>query len=73
MCHGEDGKAATPTGKAFKAASFSSPAAVKATDADLITIVTKGKGQMLAFGSVLTDDQIKAVVGYIRTTFQKKN
>ena len=73
MCHGEDGKATTPTGKAFNAASFMAPAAVKASDAELIGIVTKGKGKMMAFGSVLSDEEIKAVVGYIRTTFQKKN
>jgi len=73
MCHGDDGKAATPTGKAFKAASFTAPAAVKASDVELIGIVTKGKGKMMAFGGILTDDQIKAVVAYIRTTFQKKN
>ena len=72
MCHGADGKATTPVGKSFKAASFTAPAAVKATDDELITIVTKGKGKMMAFGGVLTDDQIKSVVGYIRTTIQKK-
>jgi cytochrome c6 len=71
LCHGDDGKSTTPTGKAFNAASFTDPAAVKASDQELITIVTKGKGKMMAFGGVLTDDQIKAVVAYIRT-LQKK-
>lgn len=71
LCHGDDGKATTDVGKAFNAASFSAPAAVKASDAELIGIVTKGKGKMVAFGGVLTDDQIKAVVAYIRT-LQKK-
>ena len=72
MCHGDDGKATTDVGKAFNAASFLAPAAVKASDAELIGIVTKGKGKMMPFGGVLTDDQIKAVVAYIRT-LQKKN
>jgi mono/diheme cytochrome c family protein len=68
MCHGDDGMANTPAGKAFKAASFHDPAVVKTADADLIAIVKSGKnGKMPAFGDKLNEDQIKSVVGYIRT------
>ena len=67
MCHGEDGTANTPAGKAFKAASFNEPAIVKIPDLDRIAIVKKGKDKMPAFGDKLTDDQIKSVLAYIRT------
>jgi mono/diheme cytochrome c family protein len=67
MCHGVDGLATTPAGKAFKAASFSDPAIVKTPDADRIAIVKAGKNKMPAFGDKLSDDQIKAVLAYIRT------
>jgi mono/diheme cytochrome c family protein len=67
MCHGDDGTANTPAGKAFKAASFSDPAIIKIPDADRIGIVKKGKDKMPQFGDKLTDDQIKAVLAYVRT------
>jgi mono/diheme cytochrome c family protein len=71
MCHGDDGTANTPAGKMFKAASFSDPAIVKIADADRLAIVKKGKDKMPAFGDKLTDDQIKAVLEYIRTLEKK--
>lgn len=67
MCHGVDGTANTPAGKIFKAASFSDPAIVKIPDADRIPIVKKGKDKMPPFGDKLSDDQIKAVLAYIRS------
>ena len=67
MCHGPDGTAQTPAGKVFKAASFQDPAVVKTTDEELMSIVKKGKNKMPVFGSMLTDDQIKAVIAYIHT------
>ena len=67
MCHGEDGKANTPVAKMFKAASFSDPAIVKIPDADRLPIVKKGKDKMPPFADKLSDDQIKAVLAYIRT------
>jgi mono/diheme cytochrome c family protein len=67
MCHGADGLGATPSGKALKAASFKDPAIVKAPDAELIGVVNKGKNKMPSYAGKLTDDQIKAVVAYLRT------
>jgi mono/diheme cytochrome c family protein len=66
-CHGVDGLAATPAGKALKAASFKNPAIVKAPDSELIGIVKSGKGKMPAWAGRLSDAQIKSVVAYIRT------
>jgi mono/diheme cytochrome c family protein len=67
MCHGVDGTANTPAGKAFKAASFSDPAVVKISDADRTVVVKNGKNKMPPFADKLTADQIKAVLVYIRT------
>jgi len=67
MCHGADGQAATPAGKALKAASFKDPAAVKATDDQLIAIVKNGKNKMPAYAGKLTDAEIKAAVAHVRT------
>jgi mono/diheme cytochrome c family protein len=67
MCHGADGLGATPAGKAMKAVSFKDPSLVKASDAELITAASKGKNKMPAYEGKLTDAQIKAVIGYLRT------
>jgi mono/diheme cytochrome c family protein len=71
MCHGVDGLAATNVGKGMKIPSFKDPAVVKSTDAQLIATVKDGKigknGKMQPFAGKITDDQIKAVVAYIRT------
>ncbi len=71
LCHGEDGLAATPVGKAFKAASFKNPTVVKTPDAALMAIVKSGKDKMPSFSAKLTDAQIKDVVDYIRTLEKK--
>ena len=67
MCHGADGTASTPAGKAMGVPSFASPDLVKASDADLIAATTNGKGKMPAYSGKLTAAQIKDVVAYIRT------
>jgi cytochrome c6 len=67
LCHGTDGLATTPAGKALKAASFKDPAIIKTPDAELIAIVKSGKNKMPSFQDKLTDDQIKAAVAYVRT------
>jgi len=66
LCHGPDGLSQTPAGKAFKAASLKDPAVVKMSDADLHAVVKNGKNQMPAFKSQLTDEQIDAVISYVR-------
>jgi mono/diheme cytochrome c family protein len=66
-CHGADGLAATPMGKALKVLSFKDPAMVKASDAQFIASTTDGKNKMPAYKGKLTDAQIKDVIAYIRT------
>jgi mono/diheme cytochrome c family protein len=71
-CHGVDGK-----GNNGMAASYvDDPARLAKPDEELIASIKNGKtgtvGTMPPWGGVLNDDQIKAVLGYIRTTFGKK-
>jgi cytochrome c6 len=67
LCHGEDGRAATPVGQALKVPSFESPDMRKASEAQMIVVTKNGKGRMPAWKSSLSDAQIRAVVTYIRT------
>ncbi len=71
MCHGADGAGDTPAGKAMKANPFNSPAVLKQSDAELTTIIQKGKNKMPAFSGKLTDAQISDVLAYIHM-LQKK-
>jgi len=66
-CHGPDGKGDTPTGKALKVRNLASDEAQKQSDADLAGIITKGKGNMPSYDKKLTDDEIRALVKYIRS------
>jgi mono/diheme cytochrome c family protein len=66
MCHAADGSGSTPAGKSMGAIPFSSPALIKASNADLIAATTNGKGKMPAYNGKLTGPQIAAVVAYVR-------
>src|SRR5258705_4449930 len=46
MCHGADGKGDTPAGKKMGAHDFASPEVQKLSDAELVTIIAKGKNKM---------------------------
>jgi mono/diheme cytochrome c family protein len=63
MCHGADGAASTPAGKAMKTPAVATFA--KESQADLIAITKNGKGKMPAYTGKLTDPQIKDVVVYM--------
>jgi mono/diheme cytochrome c family protein len=66
-CHGADGMSHTFAGKMTSAAKFGDPEVAKMTDADWTAVVKGGKKKMPAFGKKLTDNQIAAVVAYVRT------
>jgi mono/diheme cytochrome c family protein len=67
MCHGADGSASTGMGKTMGLKPLSSPEVQKMSDADLTTLVTNGKGKMPAYKGKLSDDEIGAVVKYVKT------
>jgi cytochrome c6 len=71
VCHGADGTG-TVTGKALKAPDLRSEAVQKLTVAEMVAQISDGKNNMPPFKNTLTPDQIKAVVGYVRSTFGKK-
>jgi len=66
MCHGADGTANTPAGKAMKARDFHDPDVIKATDTDLTVAIAKGKNKMPAYDTKFTTEQIKELVAYVR-------
>src|SRR5512142_1366541 len=67
MCHGASGTGDTPMGKTLKVKNLSSPDVQKQSDEDLMRTISKGKGKMPQFATKLTEDQIKAVIGHVRT------
>jgi mono/diheme cytochrome c family protein len=72
MCHGPDGKGETPMGKKLTVRDLGSPDVQKQTDAELTTIITKGKGKMTPYEGKLTGEQIGQLVAYIRDLGKKK-
>ena len=71
VCHGADGTGSA-TGKALKAPDLHSDEVQKMTVAQMVAQISDGKNNMPPFKNTLTPDQIKAVVGYVRSTFGKK-
>lgn len=71
MCHGADGTANSSIGKSLKIPSFHSTDVQNLTDADLKTMIAKGKGAMPTFTGKLSDSQIDQMVVYIRTLGKK--
>ena len=71
MCHGADGKAATPAGKSMGAHDFASDEVRKQSDAELEQIIVKGKGKMPAYGTKLKPAEIKDLVAYVRELGKK--
>ena len=67
MCHGKTGAGDTGMGKTLKLRDLSSADVQKQADADLVKLVTDGKGKMPSYKGKLSDDEIKGVVAFIRT------
>jgi len=68
VCHGEDGKGQTAKGKKLKVKDVSSPEVKKMTDAQMLDIVLKGKGDdMDGYEKDLGADMSKKLVAYMRS------
>ena len=68
QCHGPDGSAKTSMGKALNAKDLTDAAIQSSfTDAEAAAAIKDGMTRMIAFGSRLSDDEIKALVAYVRT------
>ena len=71
MCHGPDGKGDTPAGKAMHVNDLSSADVQKLSDSDLGAVISSGKGKMPSY-KTLTPDQVKDLVGFVRSLGKKK-
>jgi mono/diheme cytochrome c family protein len=71
MCHGQDG-GGSEVGKSMNVPDLRSPVVQKLPDAQLAQIISDGKGGMPQFKNSLGEDQIHALVTYIRSLHQKK-
>jgi mono/diheme cytochrome c family protein len=73
QCHGKDGRADTKMGRLLNARDLTDPKVqTEFTDAKAEKSIREGvkqngKTTMKAFGGKLTDDEIKALVAYVRT------
>ena len=68
QCHGKDGRADTKIGKTVSAKNLTDPKVQAAfTDAAATQTIKVGMKAMPAFGGKLSDDEIKALVAYVRS------
>src|SRR5713226_1307597 len=66
-CHGKDGRAKSLHAKHVHARDMTDASwQNEVTDERLFNSITKGKGKMPAFGKKLSEDQIDALVRYVR-------
>jgi mono/diheme cytochrome c family protein len=65
-CHGVNGNGDTSLGRTLKAADLRSAEVQKQSDEQLTQIIADGRKNMPSFGNSLTQDQIRALVAYIR-------
>jgi len=70
-CHGQDGRGSA-VGRTLHAADFHAAQVQQQSDAQLADVVAEGRGNMPAFGTRLSKDQIDALVKYIRTVAKPK-
>lgn len=71
ICHGQDGGGNTPVGQRMKIRDLRSTEVQKQGDAALTAIIAKGQKAMPAFSKSLTSEQIKDLVGYVRSIAAK--
>jgi mono/diheme cytochrome c family protein len=72
VCHAADGGGNTAVGKGLKLRDLRSAEVQSQTDAQLGTITTCGKGKMPAYEIKLSDEQIHALVSYMRKLAKNK-
>lgn len=66
-CHGKDGSGSTMMGKKLAVKDYrDSKVQAEFTDAQAAAMIKDGKDKMKSFKGKLTDDEIKALVAYVR-------
>ena len=71
MCHGPDG-AGSEVGKSMNIPDLRSEAVQKRPDPELVQIISDGKDGMPGFKSSLSEEQIHALVSYVRSLRPRK-
>ena len=71
VCHGADGKGDTAMGKRMGLRDFASPEVQKMSDDELTAIISDGKDKMPSYKKSLKPDQVKDLVGFIRSLAKK--
>jgi cytochrome c6 len=70
-CHAKDGSGDTPVGKSLQSADLRSPEVQKKSDAELTTSISEGKGNMPAFKTLISEDEVRSVLSYVRSLAAK--
>jgi mono/diheme cytochrome c family protein len=65
-CHGEDGRAQTPVGKAMKAASLVDPKYAKEDSASVLVSDFHANPKHKAVAGKVSDDDLKAIADWVR-------
>ncbi len=71
MCHGADASGKTSMGEKLKIPDLRAPGTQKKSDADLKSIINKGKDKMPAYETKLSAAQIDSLTAYIRGVGKK--
>jgi cytochrome c6 len=72
MCHGADGKGQTAMGKNLHLKDLGSEDVQKMKGEDIEKLIVNGKGKMPAYKGKMSEEEIDAVVKFIRTFAPKK-
>ena len=72
MCHGPDGAGKTVMGEKLKIPDLRSADVQKKSEAELKTLIAKGKDKMPAYGAKLSKEQIDKLVDYTRELAKKQ-
>ena len=70
-CHGADAKGDTPVGKKMGIQDLASPEVQKMSDDELAGVISDGKNKMPSYKKSLKPDQIKDLVGFVRSLAKK--
>jgi len=71
-CHGQNGDGNTSLGRTLHAADLRSAEVQKQSDEQLAQVIADGRKSMPSFSNSLTQGQVRALVGYIRTRATKR-
>lgn len=71
MCHGADATGKTAMGARLNIRDLTSSEVQKQSDAELTTVITKGRNKMPSFAGKVSTDEATGLVKYIRTLAKK--